>query len=895
MKSLRLRLRLLGISLLSGFLAWMPLSANAGPDEQVGNFFGNIILWILQSVAQLVAMVTHFLIIIAQYSDFTKNSVVTIGWNLVVDIANMIFIVALLIIAIGTVLRVQNYRYNRLLGNVIVMAFLVNFSKSIAAFFIQASQIVMLTFVDAFRDAAFGNFATMFGLEKVLTFSQTADPKAPLDVFASLLIGLFFLTVALITILALSIVLSVRIVMLWILVILSPFAYALRILPDTDRWAREWWSNFGKWVTTGPVIAFFLWLALAILSQSGNQTTSNQTSSWITSSPSVSRAISTIPPEEKDLYFKGTELLEIENFISFIIAIVFLWMGLQMATSTGGIAGKWAGKVATAGLAAYGTVSGLNALRDRTIAPIQGYLAQREARRKQGIAERSIALGARIDQGLGATVGQVGRARVAATAGLGALVRGKGLEAAVGAAAAGAKRGTRSLQQSQQRVEAFKAQKIQTRAGEVELSSPQVTINDLKGMAIGGDMGLATAATQELIKRNGLDHKDSRDLDILRRTTDYLGQRQLGTNFMKAVEGVDPELARKNYFGDISDPETRRKMQEAMQSRTVSSRILSREDLEYLTAPGNGAEAEEMSTFFTQIARNRDELKKMHEGVNEDYRDALMSRANMTGRSREERKTFAEVTGQVDRAFRDKNAAGTFELTRSVDATTGALVSDVKKFFVNRGKKLSDIISSSSTKSGELMAELGEDLTEKELTEIAAKSDFHRQGLKTGIEDSLRNVTYGLYGPTGASKTFNRAVAGYRPQETRRRALHKISRGEVNPYEDDLLSDPNAQESYGRLAKTLKAADAFKLSKNTKYQTDPAFKNTVDLILGMKMGVRELGELAGFSGDSGRVAEDAVKAAHLKGTTLGATPPPTDAEKKRAKKLETSEATSELI
>src|SRR6185436_7202762 len=64
---------------------------------------------------------------------------------------------------------------------------------------------------------------------------------------------LLFAFVAMATFIALTLMLIVRIVVLYILIILSPLAYALNILPGTHHYAKEWWEYFIKNLIWVPV------------------------------------------------------------------------------------------------------------------------------------------------------------------------------------------------------------------------------------------------------------------------------------------------------------------------------------------------------------------------------------------------------------------------------------------------------------------------------------------------------------------------------------------------------------------------------------------------------------------------------------------------------------------
>ncbi len=358
---------------------------------------GDIVYGLITLLAQLTGVFITIMVAVARYNTFLNAPVVQSGWPIVRDLMNMMFILALLIIAAGTVLRLQNYRYNQLLGKLIIMAFLVNFSKFIAVFLLQFAQVVMLTFVNAFRDAAFGNFSHMFGLDAVLNFANThvqqTSTTDSMSIFITLVAGLAMMLIAFVVMLAITVVLFVRIIALWLLIILSPIAYAMRILPNTESRASQWWAEFTKYAVVGPVLAFFLWISLALVGgtacptgQGDCQTNPISQTNDSGASTALSQANTDTTTLRKDFV---SEILSINRLITFIVGIIFLMMGLQYAQKSGGAGAAFAGKVAKAGFGAASTVTGLNYLRDRTVAPVQGWLKNRSAARTSAIQERT--------------------------------------------------------------------------------------------------------------------------------------------------------------------------------------------------------------------------------------------------------------------------------------------------------------------------------------------------------------------------------------------------------------------------------------------------------------------------------------------------------------------------
>lgn len=325
----------------------LPQAANAQffdfTADTIAKVLSYTFLWIASLIGKILVLMIGVLLAVVQYNGFNDSLAIREGWVVVRDVCNMFFVLVLLVIAFGTILRIENYKYNRLLSKLIIMAILVNFSRLIAGFFIDISQVVMLTFVSAFAEASVQNFTTMFKLQEMLAFvptevegeitnfsAPTNAEKVAIPLFAAVM-----LLIACMTMIAMVVVFLMRIIMLWILVVLSPLAYMLAVLPIGQRHSSTWWTTFGKWVTTGPVLAFFLWLALTVL-------------------PSGSEEIVPIPiGEEKSQLVGGTDNVSVtaskatttSGILGFMLSIGMLVIALSTAGALGGVAGSFAGSM----------------------------------------------------------------------------------------------------------------------------------------------------------------------------------------------------------------------------------------------------------------------------------------------------------------------------------------------------------------------------------------------------------------------------------------------------------------------------------------------------------------------------------------------------------------------
>ncbi|MHB8903921.1 MAG: hypothetical protein ACYC40_02375, partial [Patescibacteria group bacterium] len=149
----------LSLVFVSVFLLANPARAGWGVDLLAG-ICGAIVSALGWILIKLMGILVYF----AQYNGFIKSTVVTNGWVIVRDICNMFFVLILLIIAFATILRIEEYNYKKWLPKLILMAILINFSKMICGLLIDAAQIVMLTFVNSFKDVAGANLTSALGI-----------------------------------------------------------------------------------------------------------------------------------------------------------------------------------------------------------------------------------------------------------------------------------------------------------------------------------------------------------------------------------------------------------------------------------------------------------------------------------------------------------------------------------------------------------------------------------------------------------------------------------------------------------------------------------------------------------------------------------------------------------
>lgn len=332
---------------------------------------GNGILWgliqaLLGAARVFISMSLFFmraLIEFAKYNNYMDSPPVIQGWYLVRDLANMAFIVALLVIAFATILGLESYEWKKSLGKIVIAAILINFSRLICQVALDAAHVVTMGFINAIEAAAGGNVINMLHLNQVLkmvgqspdsaTFTSfTNSDDIRLEIFASAMIGAIFALIAMLSMAAYAAIMAIRVAILWVLMILSPIAFVLGAIPQTQSTAQEFWQEFMKYVAVGPILTFFFWLALASMG-------SGDINKYVGIPPEYGSVDKT---ESLELFGPPrTTLSEVstwENMSAFLISVIFLMVGLERVSKVGVIGGDFAGNVFEFGKTAVKVGSG---------------------------------------------------------------------------------------------------------------------------------------------------------------------------------------------------------------------------------------------------------------------------------------------------------------------------------------------------------------------------------------------------------------------------------------------------------------------------------------------------------------------------------------------------------
>jgi len=369
----------------------IPLCATHAKDlgQFVAEALGSVLLWIASLLAKVLGQLVILLINIVGFNNFVDSEAVTKAWVVIRDIFNMLITLAVLYTAIVTVLDIPgNYQWTSALPKILISAVLVNFSKTISGFIIDAGQVLTLTFVNAFKETAPGNLLNALGLDVMLKLRPelvgNKDAMGTLgtmfDMLGVFLVAVIVLLAAIAVMLSLILFFIKRIVYLWFLVATSPVGY-LDFLPSQlgmlSKLSSQWWSTFTEYVFQGVGVAFTLWLAFTIMSVAPGQTpVFNKSSDSSALNSQNNNAI------VGDTEVTVGEFSKPERYLAYLMSLVLMWQALQMAQGFGGAAGnvakfaiekgtnaaKWAGDkskalartgASAAGVAALGGLAAL--------------------------------------------------------------------------------------------------------------------------------------------------------------------------------------------------------------------------------------------------------------------------------------------------------------------------------------------------------------------------------------------------------------------------------------------------------------------------------------------------------------------------------------------------------
>ena len=260
---------------------WAWVQAIIDIPETAIKVLGSLVVGPLLSMAiGLAAWLTN--LALSLNNDLINAPVVQTGFGISLAFANLGFVLAIIVIAIATILRIESYGIKQILWKLIVMAFLVNFGLVIAGVILNfADQTAFALYSQASPDKNIAGFtdALKSGFQDQ-TLWQPPDVAqlggGALDEFSKTVMDVVlrsaFLVVIALTFFGLAVMLIIRFVYIGVLLVLLPLAWLLWVFPNTQQYFSQWWQKFLQQTFFLPLVIFFLYLALITVTGSGGTT-----------------------------------------------------------------------------------------------------------------------------------------------------------------------------------------------------------------------------------------------------------------------------------------------------------------------------------------------------------------------------------------------------------------------------------------------------------------------------------------------------------------------------------------------------------------------------------------------------------------------------------------------
>ncbi|MEK7588532.1 MAG: hypothetical protein AAB438_01805 [Patescibacteria group bacterium] len=235
--------------------------------------------WIARAAGSLL----DFFVFYSTSSTSYGGEFVDKGWAVVRDLANIMFIIVLIYIAIKTIFSLSVTDNKKLISWIIIMALIINFSLFITKVVIDASNILAKVFYNQINPVYKNGESAPAGGEKSISIQMVKkyDPQAIITTKAAYdnNIGLFiFITILLLLItlytayifFVVALLFVGRVITLWLLMIFSPMAFASHAMPSTWEIGsighKKWWPELFRAAFMAPIFIFFLYLIVLFLS-----------------------------------------------------------------------------------------------------------------------------------------------------------------------------------------------------------------------------------------------------------------------------------------------------------------------------------------------------------------------------------------------------------------------------------------------------------------------------------------------------------------------------------------------------------------------------------------------------------------------------------------------------
>lgn len=177
------------------------------------------------------------------------------AWARFRDIANILFVVALLLVVYSqiTSVGISNYGIKKMLPRIVVAALLVNLSFLICQIAVDLSNILGYGITQFFGSINIGESSSGGGISG-LQWTAVIGTILGLAVGIAFAISVPVVVSALLAIGLIALILIARQALIVLLVAIAPLAFVAYLLPNTEQWFKKWTKMFSTLLLLFPII-----------------------------------------------------------------------------------------------------------------------------------------------------------------------------------------------------------------------------------------------------------------------------------------------------------------------------------------------------------------------------------------------------------------------------------------------------------------------------------------------------------------------------------------------------------------------------------------------------------------------------------------------------------------